>query len=143
MKKDSGRGLIEDRIQEAISRGEFDNLPGKGKPLKLTDQANVEQGMRLAFHILKNAGMAPAWLEKQKELRSQIDCARADLQRSLEHPVLGVREEARARFRVECENLNRAIRAANLEVPAVSLHMCPLNCGRELAAAEKASEAKK
>lgn len=137
-----GRRLIEIRIQEAISRGEFDNLPGKGKPLQLDDLADVEEGMRLAFHILKNANMGPAWLEKQKDLRAQIEQVLADLRRSLAHPAVDVREDGRAHFRAECERLNRAIRGANLEAPAVRLHMTPLNCERELALAENASEKK-
>lgn len=32
--------LVEDLIQESISRGEFDNLSGSGKPLKPTTTEN-------------------------------------------------------------------------------------------------------
>lgn len=32
--------LVEDLIQEAMSRGEFSNLPGIGKPLNTTDTRN-------------------------------------------------------------------------------------------------------
>lgn len=30
--------LVEDLIQESIARGEFDNLPGSGKPLKFSPE---------------------------------------------------------------------------------------------------------
>jgi hypothetical protein len=137
-----GQRLIEIRIQEAITRGEFDDLPGKGKPLQLDNIAEVEEGMRLAFHILKNANIGPAWLEKQKDLRAQIERVRGDLRRSQAHPAVDVREDGRAHFRAECERMNRAIRAANLEVPAVRLHLTPMNCERELRSAENAGEKK-
>ena len=29
--------IIEKKIKEAVEKGEFDNLPGKGKPLDLED----------------------------------------------------------------------------------------------------------
>ncbi len=39
---------IEEQIQEAVARGEFDNLPGTGKPLNLEDDASGRrQNLRL------------------------------------------------------------------------------------------------
>jgi hypothetical protein len=48
--------LAEQKIAEAVSRGEFDDLPGAGKPLELDDDALVPEDMRLACRILRNAG---------------------------------------------------------------------------------------
>ncbi len=65
--------LAEERIQEAIRNGEFDHLPGKGKPLQLEDLSMVPEEVRLAYKILKNAGFVPPELEIQREIRHLED----------------------------------------------------------------------
>jgi len=51
--------LAEQRILEAQRRGEFDDLPGKGKPLALEDQSSIPEELRMAYHVLKNAHVLP------------------------------------------------------------------------------------
>jgi hypothetical protein len=51
--------LAERKIEEAIARGEFDGLPGAGRPLALDDDALVPEESRVAYRILKNAGYVP------------------------------------------------------------------------------------
>ncbi|HEX9584180.1 MAG TPA: DnaJ family domain-containing protein [Gammaproteobacteria bacterium] len=51
--------IAEERIAEAVSRGELDDLPGRGGPLKLDDDSFVPAEMRLAYRVLKNAGFVP------------------------------------------------------------------------------------
>ena len=51
--------LAEQKIAEAVSRGELDNLPGAGKPLELDDDSHVPGDLRAAYRILKNAGYVP------------------------------------------------------------------------------------
>lgn len=51
--------IAEERIAEAVSRGELDDLPGQGRPLELDDDSFVPAEMRLAYRILKNAGFVP------------------------------------------------------------------------------------
>jgi hypothetical protein len=48
---------VEALIKEAMERGEFDNLPGKGKPIDLTEYFETPEEVRLANSVLKNAGM--------------------------------------------------------------------------------------
>ncbi|MFQ5545908.1 MAG: DnaJ family domain-containing protein [Acidiferrobacterales bacterium] len=60
--------LAEPRIQEAIGRGEFNNLPGTGKPLALDDDTLVPPELRVAYRVLKNAGYLP----RDLQLRSEI-----------------------------------------------------------------------
>lgn len=67
------QGLIEKRIKEAQERGEFENLPGKGKPLNLEDDSNVPEELRIAYKILKNAGYLPPEIELKKEIRQMED----------------------------------------------------------------------
>ena len=61
--------LAEERIRDAIQRGEFDNLPGSGKPLILEDDRHIPDDLRLAYKILKNADCLPPELELKKEIR--------------------------------------------------------------------------
>jgi hypothetical protein len=62
--------VAEERIREALQRGEFDNLPGQGKPLKLEDDQHVPEDLRLAYKILKNAACLPPEVELTKEIRT-------------------------------------------------------------------------
>ena len=52
---------VHDRLEEAIARGEFDDLPQKGKPIRIESNP-FQPELDLAFSRLKNAGMAPAWI---------------------------------------------------------------------------------
>ena len=61
--------LAEERIRDAIQRGEFDNLPGHGKPLNLEDDRHIPDDLRLAYKVLKNADCLPPELELKKEIR--------------------------------------------------------------------------
>jgi hypothetical protein len=60
--------IAEERIQEAIRRGDFDNLPGAGKPLELDDDLLVPPELRVANRILKNAGLVPIELVERREI---------------------------------------------------------------------------
>lgn len=60
--------IAEEKIREAMSRGEFDNLPGAGKPLALEDDSMVPEDLRVSYKILKNAGCLPPELELRKEI---------------------------------------------------------------------------
>lgn len=65
--------LAEERIREAQDRGEFDNLPGQGRPLQLEDDSHVPQELRMAYKLLRNGGYLPPEIEKRKEIDSLLD----------------------------------------------------------------------
>jgi hypothetical protein len=65
--------IVEQRIKEALERGEFDNLQGQGEPLNLEDDSNIPEELRLAYRILKNADCLPPELELKKEIRKMDD----------------------------------------------------------------------
>jgi hypothetical protein len=60
--------IVEAIIKEAMERGEFDNLPGKGKPIDLTEYFETPEEVRLANSVLKNAGMTSREVELLKEI---------------------------------------------------------------------------
>jgi hypothetical protein len=62
--------IADQRIREAMERGEFDDLPGKGKPLDLEDDRHIPPDLRLAHKILKNADCLPPEIELRNEIRT-------------------------------------------------------------------------
>ncbi len=60
--------IVEERILIAQKNGEFDNLEGAGKPLRLDEMAGVPEELRLAYKILKNANCLPPEIELKKEI---------------------------------------------------------------------------
>ena len=60
--------IAERRIIEAIENGEFDNLEGKGRPIKFEDETFIPDDLRMAYKFLKNAGCMPPELEIRNEI---------------------------------------------------------------------------
>ena len=60
--------IVEAIIKDAMERGEFDDLPGKGKPIDLTEYFDTPEEVRLANSMLKNAGMTPREVDLLKEI---------------------------------------------------------------------------
>lgn len=69
--------IAEKKIREAIARGEFANLPGAGKPLRLEDDSMIPEDLRVAYKILKNAGCIPPELELRREIITLRDLLRS------------------------------------------------------------------
>ncbi len=65
--------LAEQRIQEALARGEFTDLPGRGQPLELADDRLIAPELRTAYRLLKNAGCLPPGLELRQQIRDLQD----------------------------------------------------------------------
>jgi hypothetical protein len=80
--------LVERRIAEAIARGEFDDLPGSGRPLALDDDPLVPEEQRVAHRILKNAGYIPPELEQISEVNRLLA--------AIERAELGAAAQAQA-----------------------------------------------
>lgn len=65
--------IVEKRIKEAQEKGEFNNLPGHGKPIKIEDDSHIPEDLRLAYKILKNADCLPPEVQLKKEIRQMED----------------------------------------------------------------------
>lgn len=48
--------IAEERIRRAQEQGDFDGLPGRGKPLDLASYTNIPEELRMAYTLLKNGG---------------------------------------------------------------------------------------
>lgn len=72
--------LVESIIKEAQERGDFDNLPGKGKPIDLSAYFDTPEDVRMAYAVLKNAGMNSREADLLKEIAElkQVHAAMLD-----------------------------------------------------------------
>jgi len=71
---------VEEVIVRAQERGEFDNLPGMGKPLRLVDESAADDNA-MGYHLLKSHGYAPAEIELAKEIRTERERVEARIAR--------------------------------------------------------------
>jgi DnaJ family protein C protein 28 len=134
--------IIERQIIEAQERGEFDDLPGKGKPLDLTENPFADPDWRVAYKILQDHGFTLDWIELDQEIRAELKTCREQLLRSkrwyeqsmaqLEHQESRWAEAERVRaqhtwgnaletFADQVAQINRKIELLNLKVPLVNL----------------------
>jgi DnaJ homolog subfamily C member 28 len=143
--------LIDQRIREAMEQGEFDDLPGKGKPVDTSENPFEDPEMRLAHRMLRNAGFAPSWIEERKDIDIEFENALNNLSRvwTVLQNALGTEHErgARARweraltlFRAQSGELNRRIIAWNLKVPAAGFQRRRIDVEKEINRVESAAE---
>ncbi|MFQ5768991.1 MAG: DUF1992 domain-containing protein [bacterium] len=64
--------IAENRIKQAIESGEFDNIPGQGKPIPLQKEFDRNTETRICYTILKNAGFLPVPLLIRKEIETEL-----------------------------------------------------------------------
>lgn len=127
-----GRG-IDEIIQQAMRAGAFDNLPGKGKPLDLDENPHLDPEWQLAYHLLKQNGFAPDFIEKRQAIEVGLANARQSLMRTWvwrgssiqdgkdRDPVEAEWGKAKAIFRKTTDELNKQIHSYNLSIPTPTL----------------------
>jgi hypothetical protein len=120
--------IAEEKIMAAMRAGEFDDLAGKGKPIKLDEDLSTPENWRLAFHILRNNQMTLSWLETGKEIRSAWQTAchvfQQNWQRASDRQD---QQEIEKQFTDQVDALNKKIMDYNLRVPANIFQMQPYN----------------
>ena len=117
--------MAEKMLREAIEAGEFDNLPGKGQPVDLSENPFENPDLRVVHKLLREAGFAPAWIEEQKDIAATFEAARLTLTRAWKiyrpegiSPNDVAWERNVAEFREKTTELNSRVRLYNLKVPA-------------------------
>ncbi len=124
--------LSERLIREAMERGEFDDLPYKGQRIPLEDETYAGPDA-LAFHVLKNAGVAPPWIEADKEVRRLLEARDRLFERARDARGELARDRLRRQLRQLVADANSAIDRLNSEAPARQTHRARLNPDIELA----------
>ena len=102
--------IAENRIQEAIEAGLFDDLRGKGQPLHLGDESHIPPELRMAYKILKNADCLPPELELRKEILTL-----QDLVASLEDEAEKLKQMRRLNFLMMKLGMMRPVSAQIME----------------------------
>ena len=139
------RSVIERIIDEAAEKGAFDNLPGKGKPLKLNKNPYAAD-QQLAYELLQNNDYTLPWIARRNELIDRVE----ELRESLAGEWARVRQRwqqadppAQAEQQAEWTDclrdyaarivaLNQEIAKANLSIPLARLELLKLTLDGEL-----------
>jgi DnaJ family protein C protein 28 len=135
--------LIDQRIREAMEQGDFDDLPGKGKPVDTSENPFEDPELRLAHRILRNAGFAPSWIEERKDIEAELEIARNQLSKAWmilkkgqgneNEKGAGVRwDKALNSFTQQVAELNGRIILWNLKVPASGLQRTLIDAEQEI-----------
>jgi len=129
---------IEEIIQKAMQEGAFDNLPGKGQPLDLDDNPHLDPEWQLAYHLLKENGYAPEFIEKRQVIELELAEARAALARSWAWRAQALDEgkpfdwveaewtRAKETFEEQVGGINKKIRDYNLSIPRPAFYKRPV-----------------
>ena len=138
-----GRG-IDEIIRQAIERGEFDDLPGRGQPLDLSENPHADPEWHLAYRMLKESGFSLPWIEARQEIEKNLAQAREALARSwgwrqeqgaAGNTPLWVEEDwrkAQAVFHSAIEALNKKIHTYNLQTPSPRFQRALVAVEREI-----------
>lgn len=138
--------LIDDLIQEGREDGVFDNLPGKGKPLKLNKNIYAADS-ELAHSLMKHNDLTPAWIMNRNHILEKLDALRAHMRRTWQRHEREFRliEDACHRdsltiswdnvcqkWQGEIDKLNKEINDFNLKRPIDRMELIKLNLESEL-----------
>lgn len=131
--------LLERQIREAVEAGKFDDLPYRGERIPLEDDSTAGDWAP-AFRMLRNARMAPPWIEADLEARRQLDALSSLLERARGAGSLG-HEWRRRQLTAIVGAANRAIEAVNELAPTDRQHRLPLELAAELERLDAAAAA--
>ena len=139
--------LVNQRIEEAMRNGAFDNLRNKGKPLDTSPDPHVPPDMQMANSLLKNNDLSPAWIGDRGATLAAIERFREKL-RTIAADFVQARAEAATpqrgqqldemwqayveSWRAEVVELNKRILTQNLKQPVTFLEIIPLRLEDEL-----------
>jgi hypothetical protein len=146
--------VMDELFEEAMRDGAFEDLPGWGKPLKLSRNPFAPEE-ELAYQLLKDNNYTLPWIAERNEAYSLIERFREEVgpawrRYQAEYRVaqgetirmslsLGWREQL-ARWQEQIDKLNRLIAQANLKQPANQLEILKLDLKGELARAGASEE---
>lgn len=132
--------VVEDLIQEAMSKGQFQNLEGHGKPLSNAQSQNpyVDFIQHKMNKILLDNGFTPEWITLQKEIRDEIKALKQSLIDYRSYIGVAPLNEADShewttivnRLEYRETEINRKIDKYNLITPILDQQMCRIQLNR-------------
>ena len=141
--------MAEEVIEEAIRAGAFDDLPGRGKPLKLLINPYAP-GTELAYQLLQDNQYTLPWISERTGVLARIETLRDEIGQSwatyCEEYQASIDDSQRSAVAQEWQQLtllwagqitelNQEIATVNLKQPADRLEILKLSLAAELARA--------
>lgn len=112
--------VVEQRIWHSMEEGQFENLPGKGKPLNLNTNPHADPAEDTLYRILSKNGCAPEWVELNKEIRTMVSEWRLGLRRAWTSKCNGDHctwDESSEALKHQLRDINNKVFRYNLIVP--------------------------
>ncbi|XP_014056120.2 dnaJ homolog subfamily C member 28 [Salmo salar] len=139
--------LVEDLIQESMSRGDFRNLSGAGKPINKFEHNPYADPMTHNLNrILIDNGYQPPWIVTQRDIREDIAQIRERLLQGRARLADPMNPREHAQWQQLCGvvaddlmKLNKTVDNFNLIAPMLSMQMVHFSLEREIDRAEKAA----
>lgn len=142
---------IDELIRQAMHHGDFDDLPGKGKPLELSENPYEDPGWSLTYRLLKENGYTLPWIETRRTIELDFERVSKSLRQSWDwrQEATGRRglmhaerewQQALQKFRDEIEKLNKRIRNYNLEIPSKQFQRRRIDLDHEITKITTASD---
>uniref|UniRef100_A0A4W5KL42 DnaJ (Hsp40) homolog, subfamily C, member 28 n=1 Tax=Hucho hucho TaxID=62062 RepID=A0A4W5KL42_9TELE len=139
--------LVEDLIQESMSRGDFRNLSGAGKPINKFEHNPYADPMTHNLNrILIDNGYQPPWIVTQRDIREDIAQIRKRLLQGRARLADPMNPREHAQWQQLCGvvaedlmKLNKTVDNFNLIAPMLTMQMVHFSLEREIDRAEKAA----
>ncbi|KAA8516620.1 hypothetical protein F0562_016874 [Nyssa sinensis] len=112
--------IAEHKIWQSMEEGQFENLPGKGKPLDLGSNPHADPAEDTLYRILSRNGCPPEWVELNKEIRNNVAEWRLALKKSWVHKGNGNHSkwnECSEALKMQLRHINDKVFRHNLIVP--------------------------
>lgn len=112
--------VVEQRIWHSMEEGQFENLPGQGKPLDLNTNPHADPAEDTLYRILSKNGCAPEWVELNKEIRANISEWRSALKKAWENKCDGNHQKwigHSEALKLQIRDINKKVFKYNLIVP--------------------------
>jgi hypothetical protein len=146
--------IAERKIQEWIDGGGPSRLSNKGQQFDLSENPFVPHELRMAYLVMKNADVAPDWIEIGREVEAQLGQCREAVRRfhhaqrndrlalrsataveasALQERLALRRDHFAAEQRIRLTHANFLIGRFNTACPISGLHRLKLDVEREVA----------
>ncbi|PQV65062.1 protein of unknown function (DUF1992) [Abditibacterium utsteinense] len=132
--KPQRQGFVDEQIDEAIKRGDFDHLQGRGKPLDLRGDLSDKTAMRAK--IRADANYSAPWQDVAREIEVATEKTYSGARRAHEFRLAGLRSKkadkskiesdfqaARREIEAQIAAVNSLILKYNLLVPSLLPHL--------------------
>ncbi|CAF1368102.1 unnamed protein product [Adineta steineri] len=121
--------LVEDLIQESMSRGDFNNIPSAGKPLHDRNPHYMDFTTYKMNEILIDNGYMPEWILLEKQVRQSIDSARIDLKRVFKTiaPDSSLSSDEQKKYLSDNTKWTRALEKFRTDIADVNVNINKLN----------------